>query len=642
MIQRGEGTPNKGSSALSGRAIAVAVFGGLTAGGVACVLLAKFMPRPAPSGSAKGVAAAVRPVASVPASVPGVVPPVAGSSVPAANPMLLTAGTEAVPVLAFREVGANKRDWADVSATEFDGQLRDLQKAGAHPVSIQDFYAHFSAGKPLPARPILLTFDGCTAGQIANALPALERCHFPAAFFAPTDAVEQADLNTAGWETLRRAVKSGLITVGSHTASNPPNLTNLADDAIFTELTQSRKVLEDRLGVPVHFLTYPNGHGDARTAKAALDAGYLAALTMDRGWAASPAQSYFLPRFAPPRLPEILSAWSKQAEIAPPLPRYLATKNPPLTRGEFQSGRITVQWVAGGDLGTESLHKRETVGIMAQGAKAQAALNGAFFSEIRLRTLGSAMMGPTLCRADNLYSPATLDEDARLEGRPLVLIGPQKCLVLPYAEHLGHSRDILQALMPDVTDAFLAGGWIVHHGRAVAPDILTAWSSHDVNDARHRVFAGIDAQNRFILGGTQDGISTENLSKILEKMKLEEAWLMDSGYSSALVWQNKILISGRNDRAAPSRPVPHALFLYGDPAADALPPPADALPASGPGAATTAEAFAADMGRGHGRKRGLRGTRRHHRRRAKRASASPSAPSEPSAPAPPPAPASPQ
>ena len=610
MIQRGEDAPYEKGSPLSRKAIAIAVVGGLAAGAAVCGLLALFMPKPPASVSGREAPAVVRPEKVVPVVVPAPNSANPKPDVPAPNPMLLTAGTETVPILAYREVGSGKRDWADVTATEFSGQMSDLQKAGAHPVSIQDFYDHFASGKALPAHAILLTFDGCTTGQFANALPILELYHFPAAFFAPTDSISEASLDTASWEQMRRAVTGGLITVGSHTASNPQNLTNLPENLILNELTQSRKILEEKLGVPIHFLAYPNGHGDANTAKAALDAGYLAALTMDRGWTASPAQSYFLPRFAPPRLPEILAAWKQQADIAPPLPRYLEIKSPALTRGEFKSGNITVQWIAGGDLGTQALHNRQTVGNMAKDAGVQAALNGAFFSEIRLRTLGSAMMGPTLCRADNLYSPATLDEDARLEGRPLVLIGPQKCLVLPYAEHLGHSREILQALLPDVTDAFLAGGWIVHLGKSVSPETLLAYSSHDVNDARHRVFAGIDAQHRFVLGGTQDGISTAALAKILEKMKMEEAWLMDSGYSSALVWQNKILISGHNDRSTPSRPVPHALFLYGELDPKALPPPADALPASGPGAATTEEAFTADMGHRH--KKGAP-RRRHHR-----------------------------
>ena len=625
MIQGGEDAPNEKASPLSRKAIAIAIIGGLAAGGAACGLLALFLPKSPRSLPVKPIPVVVRPAAVPVAAAPDSANP--KPDLPAPNPMLLTAGTETVPIVVYREVGPKKQDWADVTATEFSGQMSDLQKAGAHPVSIQDFYDHFASGKSLPDHAILLTFDGCSAGQFASALPVLELYHFPAAFFAPTDAINESSPDTADWEHLRRAAQGGLITIGSHTASNPPNLTNLAEEVILNELTQSRKALEEKLGVPIHFLAYPNGHGDAKTAKAALDAGYLAALTMDRGWTASPAQCYFLPRFAPPRLPEILAAWKKQAETAPPLPRYLEIKTPPLTRGEFKSGNITVEWIAGGDLGTQALHNRQTVGNMAKDAGVQAALNGAFFSEIRLRTLGSAMMGPTLCRADNLYSPATLDEDARLEGRPLVLIGPQKCLVLPYAEHLGHSRDILQAFLPDVTDAFLGGGWIVHQGKAMSPEAITTWSSHDVNDARHRVFAGIDSQHRFVLGGTQDGIGTTLLSKILEKMKMEEAWLMDSGYSSALVWQNKILISGHNDRSTPSRPVPHALFLYGELDPKAPPPPEDALPASGPGAATTEEAFTADMGHRH--KKGVPRRRRH---RAKKADEPTTAPT----PAPPP------
>ena len=628
MAQRREKARNEKISPLSGRAIAIAVVGGLLAGGAACAALALLMPGHA--APVKNVPIVVRPSAAV---VP--TPSVPVASVPAPNPMLLTTGTETVPILVYREVGPNKRDWADVTATEFAGQMSDLAKANAHPISIQDFYDHFATGKPLPEHAILLTFDGCTAGQFANALPVLQQHRFPAAFFAPTDLIgSPGSPETADWAQLRQAIETGLITIGSHTASNPPNLTNLSDEAITSELAQSRQKLQEKLGGSTLFLAYPNGHGDERTAKAALAAGYRAALTMDRGWTASPAQSCFLPRMAPPRLPEILAAWNKTADIAPPLPRYIEVKNPALTQGEFKGRACTIQWIAGGDLGTQALHQRQTVGNMARDAGVQAALNGAFFSEIRLRTLGSAMMGPTLCRADNLFSPATLDEDARLEGRPLVLIGPQKCLVLPYAEHLGHTREILQALMPDVTDAFLAGGWITHHGKAVSQETLTAWSSHDVNDPRHRVFAGIDSQHRFILGGTQDGVSTALLAKTLEKMGIEEAWLMDSGYSSALVWQNKILISGHNDRATPSRPVPHALFLYGILAPDAPPPPADALPASGPGAATTAEAFTADMGHHRTHKKRKRSLRRPHRTQT-----APSTPAPDSPPVPTPLPA---
>ena len=243
MIQRRErAQESEKSAALSGKAIAIAVIGGLLAGAAACAALALLMPKSRRVHTASVVPSAlhvVAPVAVAPA-------PIVAASVPAPNPMLLTAGTETVPVLVYHEVGAKKRDWADVSATEFAGQMSDLTKANAHPISIQDFYDHFATGKPLPFRAILLTFDGCAASQFENALPLLERLRFPAVFFAPTDWIGRPGIAT--WEQLRQAIQTGLITIGSQTASNPPNLTNLDDAAIATELSQSRRVLQEKLG----------------------------------------------------------------------------------------------------------------------------------------------------------------------------------------------------------------------------------------------------------------------------------------------------------------------------------------------------------------------------------------------------------
>jgi hypothetical protein len=99
-------------------------------------------------------------------------------------------------------------------------------------------------------------------------------------------------------------------------------------------------------------------------------------------------------------------------------------------------------------------------------------------------------------------------------------------------------------------------------------------------------------------------------------MGVQEAWLMDSGFSTSLIWQNHVLVSGHFHKEVPSRPVPHALFLFGQPSPTAPPPPPDAAVAAGEGAATTADALLADSGIGE--KRYL--TRRHHRRRRRRAS----------------------
>jgi hypothetical protein len=45
--------------------------------------------------------------------------------------------------------------------------------------------------------------------------------------------------------------------------------------------------------------------------------------------------------------------------------------------------------------------------------------------------------------------------------------------------------------------------------------------------------------------------------------------LLDSGFSTSLVFQDKILVTGHTSAGIPSRPVPQALLLYGTPVAGA-------------------------------------------------------------------------
>ena len=492
-----------------------------------------------------------------------------------------------------------------------------LARADAHPISLQDLYDHFHAGKPLPEHAIVLTFDDCTLGHFTNALPLLKKYRFPAVFFVQTASVGvRTEKEHMDWEQLRQAEATGLITVESHTITHPEDMTKLSDDALTHELQDSRQTLEERMGHPIQFLAYPSGTCDARVSQAAMTAGYLAAVTMDRGWVANPAQSYFLPRLTPKRVQEVIDAWSGNGEIAPPLPRLIAIKNAPLTMGTYKDGDYPVQWIAGGDLATEAVNARETVGKMAKDAGAEAALNGTFFADARVAGTNGAMIGPCLSRLNNAYEKCDGGDDSRIEGRPLVLIGKTQCLVLPYTAHMGQSLDVLQQILPDVQDAFVAGGWILHYGKALTPEQMQLWATADYNDARHRSFVAIDSEHRYVLGATQDSVSTSTLAKMLEQMHMEEAWLLDSGFSTSLIWRNRVLVSGHTQPNVPSRPVPHALFLMGEVDKDAPAPPSDAPPAYGEGAATLADALSADSTRG-AQSYYLRhsGGHRHHRRR---------------------------
>lgn len=87
------------------------------------------------------------------------------------------------------------------------------------------------------------------------------------------------------WRELQELTKEPLITLGAHTTSHPV-LSQLSAQALESELSESRKRLEQMLNQPVEHLAYPFGgtiHANQREYLAAANAGYLSAVTTQLG-----------------------------------------------------------------------------------------------------------------------------------------------------------------------------------------------------------------------------------------------------------------------------------------------------------------------------------------------------------------------
>ena len=120
----------------------------------------------------------------------------------------------------------------------------------------------------------------------ATVFPDLDRLGVPIQIFActgyaregtPLTIVELAgddltELATMTWDDLREHADRG-VTVSSHTVSHP-RLTQLSDDELRRELTESKQELEDELGRPCPELAYPYGEHDDRVRRFVRSAGY--------------------------------------------------------------------------------------------------------------------------------------------------------------------------------------------------------------------------------------------------------------------------------------------------------------------------------------------------------------------------------
>lgn len=78
------------------------------------------------------------------------------------------------------------------------------------------------------------------------------------------------------WEEVKEMVKSGLCTVGSHTVSHSA-LTYLSPERCLYELYQSKRKIEQQLGIVVQHFSYPHSLQNSAVQQAVKNVGYKSA-----------------------------------------------------------------------------------------------------------------------------------------------------------------------------------------------------------------------------------------------------------------------------------------------------------------------------------------------------------------------------
>jgi peptidoglycan/xylan/chitin deacetylase (PgdA/CDA1 family) len=172
-----------------------------------------------------------------------------------------------------------------------------------------------------PGRPLVcVTLDDGYASACESALPILERYRIPATFFVAAAYVGTRDpmpfdrwgrLNcgrvgveswrAAGWRELERAIRGGLITIGSHSFRHL-EARDCGTAHLREEAERSRDTLRARLGEE-HARTYAYPYGSSRLGDvteayedAVRAAGYDLAVTTDLGLARATDNPFRLPR----------------------------------------------------------------------------------------------------------------------------------------------------------------------------------------------------------------------------------------------------------------------------------------------------------------------------------------------------------
>jgi peptidoglycan/xylan/chitin deacetylase (PgdA/CDA1 family) len=208
-----------------------------------------------------------------------------------------------VPVLMYHAVAADPNEATralSVTPEAFAEQMAVIADRGLTPVTTAELAAHWRSGRPLPARPALVTFDDGYEGVHRHALPVLAKHGFPATLFVSTGWL-RGPYDTGGgldtmldWDQVRELAGAG-VEIGGHSHSHP-QLDQLDEGRLRSELILCKEIVSDQLGSAPASFAYPYGYSSRRVRRAVRETGYAQALAVGNGLARRAQGPYALRR----------------------------------------------------------------------------------------------------------------------------------------------------------------------------------------------------------------------------------------------------------------------------------------------------------------------------------------------------------
>lgn len=188
-----------------------------------------------------------------------------------------------VPILMYHYISelppdadVYRRDLTVIPA-HFEEQLQYLQAQGYQSVMLTDIYETLTTGKPLPEKPIVLTFDDGYKDAYTDALPLLQKYGFMGEFFLLATPAHYEAPQYLTWNDARAMADAGM-SMQAH-GRDHYDLTARPYEFLVYQILGAREAVEAHTERPVRFFCYPSGRYDDATIAVVESAGYWGAVT---------------------------------------------------------------------------------------------------------------------------------------------------------------------------------------------------------------------------------------------------------------------------------------------------------------------------------------------------------------------------
>lgn len=194
-------------------------------------------------------------------------------------------GATGIAALCYHQVVPHAMGLFEISVEAFREQLALLKAQGYESINSKQLL-DFLSGRYQPLKkPVLLTFDDGYRSVYTHAFPIMKEFGFVGIACVYPEFIGSG--GGMSWEQLKEMAGAGW-TIESHSLTHA-NLWKVpvasgARAAVFErEISRPKRIIEEKVGLPVLFMTWPYGIYTDETEAYARQAGYRGALTVDGG-----------------------------------------------------------------------------------------------------------------------------------------------------------------------------------------------------------------------------------------------------------------------------------------------------------------------------------------------------------------------
>ncbi|MBD3426460.1 MAG: polysaccharide deacetylase family protein [Candidatus Omnitrophica bacterium] len=187
-----------------------------------------------------------------------------------------------IPILMYHSISDDRGSSLNVTAENFDRQMRFLVMGEYSVISLDDLVRGIRQERKFHPKTVVITFDDGFEDNYLKAFPVLAKYKLPATIFLVAGYISERE-GYLDWDQVKLMMDNG-IDFGAHTVNNV-YLPSVEDTrTLWWEVHGPRNIIENNTGKAPGYFCYPTGGFNTKVKNAVKRAGYEGACTTNRGF----------------------------------------------------------------------------------------------------------------------------------------------------------------------------------------------------------------------------------------------------------------------------------------------------------------------------------------------------------------------